>query len=110
MNLFNDLADFSHEEIKGLLQLANRLQTHPEPQALEGKVLALLFMSPSLRTMASFQAAMVRLGGGAFVISPNMSIHGIETRPGIGMDGMAQFRADRGQQSARRVAAFATGC
>jgi N-acetylornithine carbamoyltransferase len=39
--------------------------------------------------MASFQAAMVRLGGGAFVISPEMSIHGLETRPGIVMDGAA---------------------
>ena len=52
-------------------------------------MLALLFMSPSLRTLASFQSAMVRLGGGAFIISPDMSIHGIETRPGIVMDGMA---------------------
>jgi N-acetylornithine carbamoyltransferase len=32
---------------------------------------------------------MVRLGGGAFVISPDMSIHGLETRPGIVMDGVA---------------------
>ena len=46
-------------------------------------------MSPSLRTLASFQSAMARLGGGAFVISPEMSIHGIETRPGIVMDGQA---------------------
>jgi N-acetylornithine carbamoyltransferase len=39
--------------------------------------------------MSSFQAAMIRLGGGAFVISPEMSIHGLETRPGIVMDGAA---------------------
>jgi N-acetylornithine carbamoyltransferase len=32
---------------------------------------------------------MTRLGGGAFVISPDMSIHGLETRPGIVMDGAA---------------------
>jgi N-acetylornithine carbamoyltransferase len=89
MNEFYDLADFSPNEIQELLDLASRLQVNPEPRSLEGKVLALLFMSPSLRTLASFQAAMVRLGGGAFVISPNMSIHGIETRPGIVMDGMA---------------------
>ena len=89
MKLFSDLADFSAKEISGLLTLANRLQTNPEPHALEGKVLALLFMSPSLRTLASFQSAMVRLGGGAFIISPDMSIHGLETRPGIVMDGMA---------------------
>lgn len=89
MKKFNGLANFSHAEIEDLLTLANRLQSNPEPRALEGKVLALLFMSPSLRTLASFQSAMVRLGGGSFVISPDMSIHGIETRPGIVMDGMA---------------------
>jgi N-acetylornithine carbamoyltransferase len=89
MKFFNDLADFSDEELASLLQLADRLDEKPEPQALSGKVLALLFMSPSLRTLASFQAAMTRLGGGAFVISPDMSIHGIETRPGIVMDGVA---------------------
>ncbi|MEM9208753.1 MAG: acetylornithine carbamoyltransferase, partial [Pseudomonadota bacterium] len=89
MKAFNDLADFSADEIKALLELAARLDASPEPQALSGKVLALLFLSPSLRTLASFQAAMTRLGGGAFVISPDMSIHGLETRPGIVMDGTA---------------------
>ena len=89
MQAFNDLADFSDDEIAALLQLANRLDAHPEPTALRGKVLSLLFLSPSLRTLASFQAAMIRLGGGSFVISPDMSIHGLETRPGIVMDGAA---------------------
>jgi N-acetylornithine carbamoyltransferase len=89
MKRFNDLADFSHEEINDLVQLAGRLDAHPEPRALEGKVLSLLFLSPSLRTLASFQAAMIRLGGGAFVISPDMSIHGLESRAGIVMDGAA---------------------
>ena len=89
MKTFNDLAELSDEEISTLLELANRLDKHPEPQALQGKVLSLLFLSPSLRTLASFQAAMTRLGGGSFVISPDMSIHGLETRPGIVMDGTA---------------------
>jgi N-acetylornithine carbamoyltransferase len=89
MKAFNDLADFTTEEIAGLLELASRLDRQPEPGALRGKVLALLFLSPSLRTLASFQAAMTRLGGGSFVISPDMSIHGLETRPGIVMDGAA---------------------
>jgi N-acetylornithine carbamoyltransferase len=89
MQRFNDLADFSNEEINALLHLANRLDRHPEPRALEGKVLSLLFLSPSLRTLASFQAAMARLGGGSFVISPDMSIHGLESRYGIVMDGTA---------------------
>jgi len=89
MKAFNDLADFSNEEIQTLIELACRLDENPEPEALKGKVLSLLFLSPSLRTLASFQAAMVRLGGGSFVISPEMSIHGIESRPGIVMDGAA---------------------
>ena len=89
MKAFNDLADFSNDEISALLALANRLDEHPEPEALRGKVLSLLFLSPSLRTLASFQAAMTRLGGGSFVISPEMSIHGLESRPGIVMDGAA---------------------
>lgn len=89
MKAFNDLADFSSEEIVSLLELSNRLDEKPEPEALTGKVLALLFLSPSLRTLASFQAAMTRLGGGSFVISPEMSIHGLESRPGIVMDGAA---------------------
>lgn len=89
MDRFNDLADLSREEVDDLVALGRRLDTQPEPRALEGRVLSLLFLNPSLRTLASFQAAMARLGGGSFVISPEMSIHGLETRSGIVMDGVA---------------------
>jgi len=89
MEYFNDLADFSVAEITELLALACKLDEKPEPRALEGKVLALLFLSPSLRTLVSFQSAMIRMGGGTFVVSPNMSIHGLESRSGIVMDGVA---------------------
>jgi N-acetylornithine carbamoyltransferase len=89
LKVFNDLAELEPAQVESLLKLARRLQDSPEPRALEGKVLALLFLSPSLRTLSSFQAAMARLGGGAFVISPDMSIHGLETRDGIVMDGVA---------------------
>jgi len=89
MKAFNNIADFANEELKSLIALAGRLDKSPEPDALKGKVLSLLFLSPSLRTLASFQAAMIRLGGGSFVISPEMSIHGLESRPGIVMDGAA---------------------
>jgi len=89
MDYFNDLADFSISEIKELIALARRLDEKPEPRALEGKVLSLLFLNPSLRTLISFQSAMSRLGGGTFVISPEMSIHGLESRSGIVMDGVA---------------------
>jgi len=89
MKFFNDLADFSVAEIKELIALARRLDEKPEPRALEGKVLSLLFLNPSLRTMISFQSAMARMGGSTLVISPEMSIHGLESRSGIVMDGVA---------------------
>ena len=72
-----------------IVELAARLRARPEPRALEGKVLALLFLSPSLRTQASFQAAMTRLGGGSFVIAPDRFIHRLEFDPGAVMDGEA---------------------
>ncbi|MGH9321800.1 MAG: N-acetylornithine carbamoyltransferase, partial [Vicinamibacteria bacterium] len=40
-----------------------------------------------LRTMTSFQSAMLRLGGGSFLASPELGIHPLETRPGVVMDG-----------------------
>ena len=42
MKNFLDLADLSREQIVELLQLAERLQSRPEPQALAGKILGLL--------------------------------------------------------------------
>jgi N-acetylornithine carbamoyltransferase len=86
---FMDLADFSREEVEELLALSIRLQTHPEPQALAGKILGLVFLNPSLRTLASFQAGMARLGGNSFVITPGQGTWGLETRLGVRMDGSA---------------------
>jgi aspartate carbamoyltransferase catalytic subunit len=62
MMRFVDLADFSRDEVLALIALAGTLQAQPQPQALAGKILGLLFFNPSLRTLASFQAAMARLG------------------------------------------------
>jgi N-acetylornithine carbamoyltransferase len=49
MKRFLDLADFSREDITDLLDLSNRLQETPEPQALAGKILGMLFLNNSLR-------------------------------------------------------------
>ena len=89
MRRFVDLADFSRAELLALLELARRLETRPEPRALAGKILGLLFFNPSLRTLASFQAAMARLGGNSFVINPGRGSWQLETRPGVVMDGAA---------------------
>jgi N-acetylornithine carbamoyltransferase len=89
MNRFLDLADFSRDEVVDLIALARRLETHPEPQALAGRILGLLFMNPSLRTLSSFQAGMMRLGGTSFVVTPGQGTWQVETRTGAVMDGGA---------------------
>jgi N-acetylornithine carbamoyltransferase len=89
LNGFLSLADLSPGEVSELLDRAGWLERHPEPEALKGKVLALLFFNPSLRTLASFQAGMARLGGSAFVISPGQGTWVLETRDGVVMDGTA---------------------
>jgi len=89
MNRFLDLADFPREQVKDLLGLAVRLQQTPQPQALAGKVLGLLFLNPSLRTLASFQSAIMRLGGTAVVITPGQGTWQMETRLGAVMNGAA---------------------
>ncbi len=89
MKDFLHLAGVTPEEVADLLALAARLERSPEPEALKGKILALLFFNPSLRTLASFQAGMARLGGSAFVISPGQGTWLLETREGVVMDGAA---------------------
>jgi N-acetylornithine carbamoyltransferase len=89
MKRFLDLADFTREEVLSLLELARRLEKQPEPRALAGKIMGLLFFNPSLRTLASFQAAMARLGGTSFVINPGQGSWQLEMRSGVVMDGAA---------------------
>ena len=89
MKRFLDLADFERDEIGALLQLARRLETSPEPHALAGKILGLLFFNPSLRTLASMQAGIARLGGTSFVITPGQGTWQLETRLGAVMNGAA---------------------
>ena len=89
MKRFLDLADLERDEVLSLLELARRLEKQPEPRALAGRILGLLFFNPSLRTLASFQAAMARLGGSSFVINPGHGSWQLEMRPGVVMDGAA---------------------
>ena len=89
MKRFLDLAAFSREEIKDLLSLAQRLDEHPDPKALAGKILGLVFFNPSLRTLASFQAGMAKLGGSSFVITPGQVSWQLETKIGAVMTGNA---------------------
>ena len=70
MKWFLDLAGFSRPQIDDLLGLAARLHRSPEPDALRGKVLALLFRDQCPHARASMEAAMARLGGQTTVLAP----------------------------------------
>jgi ornithine carbamoyltransferase len=74
MKDFIAIADYSADEIQAMLDLAVRLKKeHMEkgnPPSLRGKVLAMIFQKPSLRTRVSFDMAMRHLGGDALYLSP----------------------------------------
>jgi len=89
MRRFLSLADFSRDQVIDLLALAQSLQDKPEPRALAGKILGLVFFNSSLRTLASFQAGMARLGGNSFVITPGQGTWQLETRLNAIMNGNA---------------------
>jgi N-acetylornithine carbamoyltransferase len=89
MRRFLDLAHFERDEVIELLELARHLERHPQPRALAGRILGLLFFNPSLRTLASFQAGMARLGGTSIVIVPGQGTYQMETRLGVVMSGAA---------------------
>jgi N-acetylornithine carbamoyltransferase len=115
MKRFLDLADFEREEILDLLALAQALKDKPQRRALEAKVLGLVFLNPSLRTLASFQVAMANLGGTSFVITPGQGTWQLETRPNVVMDGAAAEHIREGipvlasYSDALGVRAFAEG-
>src|SRR5262249_60820219 len=54
---------------------------------LERKVLAMVFMDPSMRTRTSFETAMFLHGGHAVVLEPGKGSWSLETEPGAVMDG-----------------------
>jgi N-acetylornithine carbamoyltransferase len=103
------LADLSRAEVAELVELAGRFERRPRARtlaALRGKILGLLFFNPSLRTLASFQAAMARLGGTSFVIAPGQGSWVLESRTGVVMDGAA---AEHVREAIPVLAGYADG-
>ena len=74
MKHFLDVADYSPAEIQDILDLAIRLKKEHfaggNKPLFKGKVLALIFQKPSLRTRVSFDMAMRHMGGDALYLSP----------------------------------------
>lgn len=74
MKHFLDVSDYSPLEIQDILDLAIRLKKEyfegGNKPMFKGKVLALIFQKPSLRTRVSFDMAMRHMGGDALYLSP----------------------------------------
>jgi ornithine carbamoyltransferase len=63
--------EFNRDEQQALLDRAAALKAAPRSsQALDGKVIALLFERPSTRTRLSFEAGVVELGGHPMILRP----------------------------------------
>src|SRR4030066_1721153 len=83
MKHFLSINDCSVEELQELLDLSTSLKKLYKggggDLCLAGKVLAMLFEKPSLRTRISFHVAMTDLGGSAIYVKPE-DIGGIGKR------------------------------
>ena len=87
MNQFLQLSDLSRETIQSLLSRAEELRMSPIDDKLKDRVIALVFMNPSLRTLTSFQSGIAQLGGNSIVVAPGQTSWGFEWRDGVVMDG-----------------------
>ncbi len=74
MKDFIAISDYSAQEVQDLLDLAVQLKKEHQSKGnapfFKGKVLAMIFQKPSLRTRVSFDMAMRHGGGDALYLSP----------------------------------------
>jgi N-acetylornithine carbamoyltransferase len=83
---FLALEDWSPEHLSEVLDLAERVKRGEITGGLERKVLAMVFLDPSLRTRTSMETAMFLHGGHAIVLEPGKGSWALETQRGAVMD------------------------
>ncbi len=66
------IKELTKEEVFSLFEDAKELKTNPEAhrQDLKGKILAMIFEKPSLRTRVTFEAGIYQLGGIGIYLAP----------------------------------------
>ena len=84
---FLAMEEWSPDAIDTLLMFAARLKRGEVHGGLERKVLAMVFMDPSLRTRASMETAMFLHGGHALALEPGKGSWALETELDTVMDG-----------------------
>jgi N-acetylornithine carbamoyltransferase len=84
---FTHIADLGVAGVASVLDEALAWKQRSPGAHLAGKLLGMVFFNPSLRTRASFEAAMVRGGGAAIVLDVGNGVWKLEDRSGAVMDG-----------------------
>ncbi|MBP1647558.1 MAG: ornithine carbamoyltransferase [Bacteroidetes bacterium] len=69
---FLSVDDFTPEQIKSLFKVAADMKARPRKyrRALDGKMMALIFEKPSLRTRTTFTVGIKQLGGDSLLLTP----------------------------------------
>jgi ornithine carbamoyltransferase len=84
---FLTLHDYSTRELSDLIRLAQDVKKNPAAyrDACKGKVMAMIFEKPSLRTKATFEVGMYQLGGSTIYFGPSeFSLGKRESVPDVG--------------------------
>ncbi|MGA9851317.1 MAG: N-acetylornithine carbamoyltransferase [Gammaproteobacteria bacterium] len=87
MRHFTRISDLGVNGVAAVLNEALEWKKHAPGPHLAGKLLGMVFFNPSLRTRASFEAAMLRGGGNAIVLDVGNGVWKLEDRTGAVMDG-----------------------
>ncbi|MBC7793671.1 MAG: N-acetylornithine carbamoyltransferase [Clostridia bacterium] len=83
---FTALRDLGPEGLESVISRAIAWKKQPPIDGLKGRILGMVFFNPSLRTRASFEAAMIRSGGHAIVLEVGSGVWSLEHRDGVVMD------------------------
>ncbi|MBL8862699.1 MAG: N-acetylornithine carbamoyltransferase [Planctomycetes bacterium] len=103
-----NLQDLSEQEVDDLLDLSMRIKRRAGAFQLTGRTVGLLFFRPSLRTRASFEAAVNQLGGEAIHLTASSDFWELESQDGAVMDGRApEHVKDAARVLSRYVSALA---
>ena len=87
MKTFTRIKDLGPVGVEEILAQAAAWKQAPPGRIFADKLLAMVFFNPSLRTRASFEAAMLRHGGNALVLEVGNGAWKLEDRDGVVMDG-----------------------
>ena len=110
------MEEWSPELIDHVLEIAARCKRGEITGGLSRKVLAMMFMDPSLRTRASMETAMFLHGGHALSLEPGKGSWTLETELDVVMDGTSvehiieAARVLGRYADALAVRSFPTGC